>query len=230
MHRSLLPFILASLGHVIVLLATSSARPLFEWQINDISTNFPAAYEIHVSPHLLTTSIGASLNDISYRGKVYVSKDGEVCRSEDLKFDARRSESNESLELALLNIDEKLFAWSAIEIYLCGIYIWLSTIWNRRPIWEAFISTVLAGFIFILLTQAVRPYLYKVGPPFEYFGNLACYRGMVTFNVVLSKVHYETPVLLLVGILLELGAIGLILRQIMKAIIQRKESSKSAVG
>ena len=54
------------------------------------------------------------------------------------------------------------------------------------------------------------------------FGFLDCY-GTLTFAVALSKVHYETFVILLIGILLELGGIVVILRQIMKAITNRKE-------
>ncbi len=127
MHRSLLPFTLASLGHVIVLLAIYI--PLFEWQISGIVTDFPPTYDVHISSHPLTTILGEALSTDSYLGKVYVSKDEAICRD--------------------------------------------------------------------------------------------CYSGTVTFNVALSKVHYEMPILLFAGILLELGALGIMVRQIIKAIIER---------
>jgi len=112
-----------------------------------------------------------------------------------------------------------------LEISLAGIYIWWFTIWYKRPIWKALVLAVVftgvAVFIFIVLTQIVRPFLWRVGASPEYFGTLDCYSGTVTFNVALSKVHYEMPILLFAGILLELGALGIMVRQIIKAIIER---------
>lgn len=83
---------------------------------------------------------------------------------------------------------------------------------------------------FDVLTQTVRPFLYRVGPPFGSFGKLECYHGTITFNVALSNVHYETPIVLLLGILFELGALGVILHPIVTAVIQTRESSKSSMG
>jgi hypothetical protein len=50
------------------------------------------------------------------------------------------------------------------------------------------------------------------------------------FNVGLSKVHYEMTIVLFLGICLGLAALVVILRQIIKAIIERKESSNLAMG
>ena len=228
MQRTLLPFILASLGYVMALLATS--MPLFEWQISEIVTDFPPTYNVNISRFPLTTRLGTFLDNASYVGKVYVSKDGRICRYKDLSFVATRLQNDEALEQVSLNVNEKyipwLEGWAVMGIYLSGIYIWWFTIWYKRPIWEAIGLTAVAIFIFILLTQIVRPFLWSVGPSPEYFGTLDCYRGTVTFNATLSKVHYETLIILFAGVLAELGALGMMLRQIIKDTIQGREFPK----
>jgi hypothetical protein len=54
--------------------------------------------------------------------------------------------------------------------------------------------------------------------------------GTVTFNARLSTVHYETLLVLFTGVIAEVGAFVVMLRQIMKAIIERKSSVESDVG
>jgi hypothetical protein len=230
MHRNFIPFLLAVFGYAIILLSIGSARPLFEWQIKDINSDFPSPYEVHVSPYLLTTSIGDFVNSGSYHGKVYVVKDGEVCRSEDVNFEARRSQNHKTLEEALSNVDQALYSWSGIEIYLSGLCIWLCAAAYKRPLWETLLYTVLAGFLFLFLTVLVHPFLYKIAPPSEYFGGLECYHGTVIFNVVILKTHYETLLLLLVGILCEVGGIVMIVLQVRRAILQKKEPEEIVVG
>ncbi len=56
------------------------------------------------------------------------------------------------------------------------------------------------------------------------------YYGTITFTARLLKVHYEMLAVLFTGVCLELGAVAVILRQIIKAIMQRKESVQSVVG
>jgi hypothetical protein len=56
------------------------------------------------------------------------------------------------------------------------------------------------------------------------------YSGTITFNVHLSKIHYEMLITLFIGISLELGAVGVMLRQTMKARMHGKESAQSVVG
>jgi len=234
MQRALLPSSLASLGFIIILLALK--MPLFEWQISEIVTDFPSAYEIHIQPSPWSARLGDSLNDSLYisLGNVYVTKDGISCSHENLNFLVRRSQSDETLERISLNLTEKngrwLYVWGARIIILSGIYIWWFTIfYQRRSIFLAFLFTIIAGVFYVWLTQIVRPLLPRV-VPLEYLGGLDCYHGTVTFNARLLKIHYETLIVFVSGILLELGALGIILRQIMKAIIERKDSSKSAVG
>src|SRR5512138_190378 len=96
--RSLLPIVLASLGSFAILLAIS--MPLFEWQINEIVTDFPEAYDVHVLPSPWTTRFGDSFNDNSFvsSGRIYVSKNGASCSSDDLNFVAKRSQKDEALE------------------------------------------------------------------------------------------------------------------------------------
>ena len=234
MLRSLLPSILASLGFVIISLATSMT--LFEWKISEIATDFPPTYQVHILPSPWTTRVGDSLDDDLYIsfGRVYVSTEGASCRSEDLNFIIRRSQKDEALERVALNFTEQnsqwLYEWGARVIILSGIYIWWFTIfYERRSIFLALLFSVIAGVFYVTLTQIVRPLLPRV-VPLEYLGTLECYRGTVTFNAGLSKIHFETVLVFFAGILLELGAVGIMVRQIIKAVIERKESSKSAAG
>jgi hypothetical protein len=234
MLRSLLPSILASLGFVIISLAKSMT--LFEWKISEIATDFPPTYQVHILPSPWTTRVGDSLDDDLYIsfGRVYVSTEGASCRSEDLNFIIRRSQKDEALERVALNFTEQnsqwLYEWGARVIILSGIYIWWFTIfYERRSIFLALLFSVIAGVFYVTLTQIVRPLLPRV-VPLEYLGTLECYRGTVTFNAGLSKIHFETVLVFFAGILLELGAVGIMVRQIIKAVIERKESSKSAAG
>lgn len=228
MLRSLQPFLLAILGFVMVLWATS--LPLFEWQISEPSTDFPSTYEVHILPSPWVAKLGNSLDDSSYisLGKVYVSKDGRSCNHKNLDFIVRRLHNEETLERILLNFTREnsswLYVWSLRLIILSVIYIWWFTIYyERRPIFLALMFTVIAGVFYIGLTQIVRPLLPDV-VPIEYLGGLDCYNGTVTFNAMLSKVHYETLIVFLAGILLELGALGIMLRQIIRAVKERRSS------
>jgi len=95
MHRSFIPFLLASIGYSIVLLATS--LPLFEWQINDVVADYPPVFEVQLSPYRVTTRLGEDLDVRLLRGKVYVSKDGNNCRYGDVNIVFKRSQSDEKL-------------------------------------------------------------------------------------------------------------------------------------
>lgn len=225
--RSLLPFILASLGFAIILSTTN--MPLFEWQISGIVTDFPSTYDVNIEPSPWTAHLGDSLDDGSYIfSEVFVQKDGKTCSKEDLNFVVRRSQSDEALE-RVLNFNQKntlwLFEWNMIDLILSGIYIWWFTIWyEHRSVSFAVIFTMIAVFIFIFLTQIVR----EIAGPLNhiaYFGTMNC-AGTVSFNAVLSKVHYETLAVLFAGTLLELGALGVMVRQVMKAIVERRSGSK----
>lgn len=229
MFRSLLPSVLASLGSFLILLATS--MPLFEWQTGEISTDFPPTYEVHVLSSPWVTRLGDSLDDSNFisLGKVYVSKDGQTCKHEDLNFMLGRSENDKTLERISLNFTEKnsqwLYVWGARIIILAWIYICWFTIWYRRhSILLALVSLSIAVLLYVGLTQVVRPLLPRV-VPVEYLGSLDCYRGTVTLIARLVKVHYETMFVFLGGIMLELAAIGMMLRQVIRAVTERKAQS-----
>jgi hypothetical protein len=151
MRRALLPSILISFGFMMVGLATT--MPLFEWRISEMATDFPPTYEVHISIYPLTTKLGESLDEDSYIGKVYVSKDGEICYYKYLNFVANLSQNAEALEQVSLQVNEKyiqwLEGWIAGEFLLSGIYIWWFTIWYKHHLWKAVVSTTLAVFIFL---------------------------------------------------------------------------------
>ena len=234
MLRSLLPFTLASLGLTIILLATT--MPLFEWQIDEMVTDFPEAYEVNILPSPWTTRFRDSLSDSSFisSGHIYVSKNGKSCSQDDLSFVVKRSQRDETLE----NVPQNLFKKHSKLLFVCGVmvivlslvYIWWYTIsYEHRSVLLAVIFTVIAGVLYVELTQILRPLLPRI-IPFEYFGALDCYRGIITFNARLSEIHYETPIVFFTGLFLVLGAPGVMLRQVIKAINEEKESSKSAAG
>ncbi len=220
MHRNLLLAILASIGSIIAVLAT--ALPLFEWQITGSTADFPPAYEIRIQPSPWVARLGDSLDHGLYVsfGKVYVLKDGRDCRHQDVNIVIKRSQTDETLETVALNSNKNiswLLDWNWIAIVLSIIYIWWFTIWYKRPIWEAAVFTVVLAVSYYELTQIVRLVLPRLG----HLGTLECDRGTVTLDVKLARVHYEMPIVFLGGIFVELGALGVMARQIIKALIEK---------
>jgi hypothetical protein len=141
----------------------------------------------------------------------------------------RRLESDDALERISLIADETYIPWlenlSVVVIYLAGIYIWLYAILWRRPFWETIGLTITAILIFISLTQFVRPFLGKVGSTFGFYGTSDCYHGTITFTISLAKIHYEVPILLLIGVILELGVFSMMLHQIVKVVSERRAAT-----
>jgi len=223
MRNSFLPFALASLGFTIILL--SLAMPSFEWQISGIVTDFPPIYDVDLFPPW-TARFGESFDDDLYLYRqVSVLKDRRACYNEDINIVYRRSQKDDALEQKWLNVYTSfswLPGWSLIEIVLSVLYIWWFIIWYKhKSFWKAIGLTILAVFVFLNLIPRL------IGPlsPYTFPGIVNCYHGTITFNAALSKIHYETPIFLLLGILLEFGALVIMLRQITKAIIERKKTS-----
>lgn len=224
MLRSLLPSLLASLGFTLI--ALTIKMPLFEWQVSEITTDLPP--EFHINP-FWTTKPGESLESDSYvlNQVVMILKNGNSCSPEQLTYAIRRSRSDERLEQIALNINQRITRWltgltftgqitMAVILLLCGIHIWWFTIWYNRPITEAFIITVVAVILLGFLINVWRILVPEIGV-------FVCHpgpHGTVAFNARLSKVHYETLIVFFSGILLELGALGIILRQIIGTIIR----------
>jgi hypothetical protein len=228
MHRSLLPLILASLGFLLIPFAVG--LPLFEWQVSEIVTDFPSTYQVKISPSPWKATLGEALDDGSYiLQEIRVIGEGAFCRKENLKFVVKRSQNDEIVERvfnANLKNTSWLFTWGIYELILSGMYIlWFVVEYKHHSVSQAVIVIGVAGFIYISLILVWR----VLGPQIGYVGISDCY-GTITFNARLLKVHYETLIVLFVCILAELGALGVMLRQIIRAVTQGKESAKSAVG
>ncbi len=235
MLRNFIPFLVASLGFTLVAFALN--MPLFEWQISEIVTDFPPTYEFHIYSSPWTAHLGDSLDDGFYilHGGVWVRRDEGFCRSEYLNFIVERSQNDKTLE-RVLNIKSTtkplLFAWVSIEVVLSVIYIALFVLeYKHGSNIQAIVFMGIAGFICVFLILVMRLF---GSFPYYFFGNgfdsgVDCY-GTITFNAVLSKAHYETLLVFGAGILAELGALGIMLHQIRRAVNEGKESSKSAVG
>ena len=229
MFRSVLPFVLVCLGFTLV--AVSTNMPLLDWQISEVVTDFPS--EIQINPSPWTTRLGQTLSAdwssaIFYN--VYVLRSGNKCLPKILDTDVNRSRFADRVEELSLSINGSflLVNWVGFvsTLFLCGVYIWWFTIWYKRPIAEAINYTVIAVMLFFFLIDVWRPLGAKVGPPFL----CSDYQGTITFNARVSRLHFETLVVLFAGIFAELGAIGMMARQIIKAIIERKSSARSDVG
>ena len=224
MRRSLLPSILLIVGYIAILLAT--ILPLFEWQISHLSADFPSAYEVRVQPSPWIAKLGDSLaqgKNASF-GNVYVSKGTSDCRYQDISFDVKRSQIDKTLELVSTSMKDYvfwLFEWQWAGIGLSIIYIWWIAIWHKYPIYEVVILTVVVAACEHGLTQLARNLLPRV----VHLGALECYHGTITFNAALSRVHYETPIVLFTGVLCSLLALGIMLRQIIRFVSERKKIS-----
>jgi hypothetical protein len=108
---------------------------------------------------------------------------------------------------------------------LTVVYLWWSTIfYQRRSMLDAIIFTVILGIFYVGLNQGVRPLLPRI-VDFKYLGTtLDCYHGTITFSASLAEIHYETLIVFFAGILLELGALGIMVRQIIRAVVERKNA------
>ncbi len=130
---------------------------------------------------------------------------------------------DETAELASINIKEYifwLFAWKWVGIALSVIYIWWFMIWHKHSIGEAILLTAVVAILGYGLTQNIRNLL----PTIIHLGTADCYHGTITFTAILLRVHFETLIVLSVGILLGLGALGVIVQEIIKAFIERRET------
>lgn len=230
--RSLFPFILAGLGFTLIALVMN--MPLFEWQINDIATDLPPEVYINSS---WTTKLGDSLESGSYNARdgayifhqLLVLKNGNYCSPEKLTSVVRRSRSDERLEQIALNVNQGVVLWLtgltqtgqitiAALLLLCGIYIWWFTICYSRPISEAFIFTAVSVILLALLINIWRILVPDTG----IFICRPLIHGTLTYDARLSKIHYETVIVLFVGIMLEVSALGMMLRQIRIAMSEQK--------
>lgn len=230
MLRSFLPFILASLGFTLVAVATS--LPLFEWQISEIVADFPP--EVQINPSPWKTRLGESLDDDRYIGfyQIYLVKGNQTYRVEDLSSIVRRSQNDEALEQVALDFNQNIMPWVAdvarinLLFLLCLVFIWLATFLHKRPIYEAVIFTVIAVAFSCNMLNVWKGFLYKVVPAFVESGVF----GTVTLSASLSKIHYETMIVLFMGICAELGSVGIMLLEVIRAVAQKEEPSISAVG
>ena len=212
--------------------------PLFEWHINEVVTTFPATYQVDIPPSPLRARLGESLDDKSFVFRRFdVATDQGHCSAGNMNSVVKRSWNEEILErlLFLPNINYRytswLLGWGLIEIALAGIYIWWSTIrYEHRPISDAVNSTIFAGIFSVLFFCYVQIPLMKIMGPIIDFGFLDDCQGTLTFSAQLVKLHYETVSILLVGILAEIGALGIMFRQVSMAANKRRESTQSVVG
>ena len=203
--------------------------PLFEWHISDVVTDFPLGYKVDIAPSPWIANFKDSLDDGIYNFRsILVQSDGKLC------LNVTRSRTDEIVE-QVLNINAKhlgwLYAFGQIEVGLLLIYIWLFTIWNESLLGclYSIVSTFFAGVMFILIFEVTRlfgntPHLYMPD-----FGTSNCY-GILSFHAKLLKVHYETPLVLVLAIGLQLGALVIVFYQIRRSQYDRKESAKLAVG
>jgi hypothetical protein len=228
MLRSLIPFVLASLGFTLI--GLTIVMPLFEWQISEIDTGLP--HEFQINP-VWTAKPGESLADDSYiLRQVVIQENGYDCSPGELIYVARRSPGDERVEQIALDVYEKTTQWltglnltgqitMASVLLLCGIYILWFTIWYNRPFSETIISTTVAVLLLAFLIN-----VWRILTPIT--GNFSCrpeVHGAVSFDAKLSKVHYETLLVLLFGISAEVVALGIIVRQMIKAATKSKEAS-----
>lgn len=218
MSRSILPFILASLGLIIILLARN--MPLFEWEISDV---FSSTYEVDIQSNSWKVKLGEPLE--RYSKDIVVSKDNKDCRHASVNFDITRSRIDKELERISLNIDNITRSWARVG-YPIGFvifvaYIWIFTLLYKRPFIEAFIYTIVVGFLYFQMTQIVRVLAPRIVP--VYFGTIECYKGIVLITAKLSTIHFEMILVYLIGILLELGAFGEMFSQITRAVASKKK-------
>ena len=157
----------------------------------------------------------------------------ERCPMGNLEFFIEYVQGDEARE-RVWRIANEIASWlvilGLIEIILSGIYMWWFTISHEhRPISDAISFTLAAvvfcGILFFILQAAISP---RISNDSLRWANECS--GTITFYAKLSKIYYEPVPVYFVATLLELGALGVMLRQIIKALIGRNASSQSTVG
>lgn len=224
MQRAFLPIVLASLGLVLIQWATT--MPLFEWRIKEIRKDFPENYTVHVDPTPWISKLGQSLDSDSYIfKKVRVLIDRNVCMNTDgLNIAIERSSSDKALESISAGFSPTVpwliyGAW--IAIILSGIYLWWITIWREhRPFSYAVLATAIVAVISIGLLGILR--VRNPALAIDYFLESYDCHGTVVLDGELRKIHYEMPSVMALGILGQVGAVGIMLHQSVIAIIQKK--------
>jgi hypothetical protein len=209
--------------------------PLFEWRVGSLTENYPSDYEVHLIPSPWVTRLGESLVDKPYISrKVFISVDQRTCWIEmGHKITIERSATDKQWDLIsskLKNFPLWLALGSFILIVLSVIYMWWRIIWHEhRTITDAVKLTLIITFFFCFPIGMMR----LLGPRIStdyFFAMCNEYFGMMSFNAEISKVHYEMPIIMLSAILAEFGALGVMTRQIIKTIIERKSPIESDVG
>jgi hypothetical protein len=211
MLRSFIPLLLASLGFILFGLVVE--MPLFEWQVREIATDSPQ--DIGLNSSHRTTNLGNSLDDVLYCGSSIDLKN--------LDLVTRLSWSEKALERVTRYINRNVFPWLWFLLFLSSIYVWWFTIHYKHSHTEAFFSTAIAVMFLCILLDSTRYFYAQIG-------SLECLEGTGIFDVKLSKIHIETILTLSTSVFAEAGAVGIMLRQIRRAIMQRKESAKLGVG
>jgi hypothetical protein len=125
------------------------------------------------------------------------------------------------MSLGLYNTRPLLF----IGVMLSISYMWWFLLHEKQDrashVVMAVFLTVIAVIIFVFLSQVIRRAGPAVGQIPYYYEIWDCH-GMVTFSARLSKIHYETLIVLLASILAEVGALVVMLHQIRIAVSERK--------
>jgi len=188
--------------------------PLFEWQFSEIATDFSSACNGNLPSHW-TTRFGESLD---------VSDKSSLLRN--LNIVLIRLQNDETLDRISLGLYNN-GSWLFIGVILSIVYMWWFLLWNKQNRFShaamAVFLTVIAVGIWIFLSQVVR----LAGPVidgFPYYEIWDCH-GTITFSARLSKIRYETLIVLFVSIVAGLGSLGAMLYQIRKTAMKGNEAS-----
>lgn len=213
--RNLLPFILASLGYVLIALAWT--MPLLEWQISDIVMDIPSTHEGNIRSSWSTKFGEALLDGPRFGiGDVSVVRSAapfsDNCGSVDLVV--HRSQHDEKVEQGWLTASEFFEDYQliggGIVMILAAICIWLfATSHEHRPAGSVIILIIIAATFSCILLMI----WYSAFSVTHQHYNLAydCH-ATVTLTATLSKIYFGPPAALFAGICLQVGAIVLMFK------------------
>ena len=241
MLRSIIPFFLACLGFAIIGFARD--LPLFEWQISQIVADIPPDFYVKPSPwktRLGESVLGDSYEDGSYfLWQIYtpMGDSSDVCSPVGSKPIVKRSRIAATLEHISLGFFQNVYPWlwgtSWLILFLSGSYVWGFAKLYKRPFYEPVRFSALLTIIFcFFFDNVLRPLSGRVmsALPCGMFLPSHPYSGTIAFTAQLSKIHIEMLIAMLIGIGLELGAIGVMVRQTREAPAPEKASAQSVVG
>lgn len=215
-----MPFVLISVGMTLVI--TAMMRPLFEWDVKVKETDLLSTYQIRVLPSPWNTKMGEAVDTaLLPSGKVTVWDGKSRCvKADNLTLRVERTSSERLVEAVANDLGQSIgwFVWlGLVGIALALLYMaWVILDLEHQSI----TNLITAGMGAVGWCGLLAVILTLLGPAVssDFFTLDTSDRCQGSIVLQIRVLHYETVVLMLTGVLMELGAYGLMVYRVMSTL------------